>query len=216
MEFLTQQNRRLAGDIVDPRYAISARGKRVVIIGGGDTGSDCAGTCMRQGAKSVQQFELLPQPPEARSPSTPWPLWPMQLRTSHAHEEGCERTWSVATTAFSGAHNVVDTLHAVRIETRTRPDGGVVHSPVSGTHFTVEADLVLLAMGFAGAEDSRLLRDLGVRRDRGLPATDGTHRTEVDGVFVAGDARRGASLIVWAIREGRDAAAQIDEYVRRR
>jgi glutamate synthase (NADPH/NADH) small chain len=215
MEFLTQQNRRLAGDIVDPRHAISARGKHVIIIGGGDTGSDCAGTCTRQGAKSVQQFELLPQPPETRSPSTPWPLWPMQLRTSHAHEEGCDRTWSVATTAFSGASGVVDTLHAVRIETRTRPDGGVVHSPVSGTHFTVDADLVLLAMGFAGPEDSRLLRDLGLQRDRGLSAAEGTHRTAVDGVFVAGDARRGASLIVWAIREGRDAAAQIDEYLRR-
>jgi glutamate synthase (NADPH/NADH) small chain len=215
MEFLTQQNHRQAGDVVDPRTTISARGQRVIIIGGGDTGSDCAGTAIRQGAKSVRQFELLPQPGETRSPSTPWPLWPMQLRTSHAHEEGCERTWSVATTAFAGAAGTVRVLHAVRVETETTSDGVLVNRPAKGTEFTMDADLVLLAMGFAGAEDSTLLRDLGVARERGLVATDGTHRSDVDGVFVAGDARRGASLIVWAIREGRDAAAQIDQYLRK-
>ena len=213
MEFLTQQNRRLAGDVIDPRVAIGARGKRVVIIGGGDTGSDCAGTCIRQGAKSVRQFELLPQPPETRSSSTPWPLWPMQLRTSHAHEEGAERTWSIATTAFSGMKGAVRALHAVRVETQTGPDGSVVHRPIKGTEHTLEADLVLLALGFSGPEDGRLLRDAGVRIERGVIPTNGAHRTTVDGVFVAGDARRGASLLVWAIREGRDAATEIDEYL---
>jgi glutamate synthase (NADPH/NADH) small chain len=213
VDFLTQQNRRLAGDVIDPRRAIGARGKHVIIIGGGDTGSDCAGTCIRQGAKSVRQYELLPEPPEARSPSTPWPLWPMQLRTSHAHEEGAERAWSVATTAFSGDNGSVRELHAIRVETQLTDDGRFTTRPVRGTDFTTNVDLVLLAMGFAGVEDGRLVRELGVREERGAIATDERHSTEVEGVFAAGDARRGASLIVWAIREGRDAAAAIDAYL---
>jgi glutamate synthase (NADPH/NADH) small chain len=212
MEFLTQQNRRLAGDLIDPRRSISARNKDVIIIGGGDTGSDCAGTCVRQGAKSVRQFELMPSPPESRSSSTPWPLWPMQLRTSHAHEEGCVREWSVATTGFSGAAGSVRWLQAVRVES-LRANGGVTTRPVAGTEYMTPVDLVLLAMGFAGVEDSPLLRDLGVRQERGAIATDAEHRTSVDGVFAAGDSRRGASLIVWAIREGRDAAAAIDRHL---
>jgi glutamate synthase (NADPH/NADH) small chain len=237
MDFLTAQNLRLeraaqparvarelgdlgnvgafggSGDVRASR-SIDAVGKRVVIIGGGDTGSDCAGTCVRQGARSVRQFELLPQPPSTRAPSTPWPLWPMQLRTSHAHEEGCEREWSVATTAFSGADGRVQKLHGVRLERRALPDGRVDFARIPGSEFQLEADLVLLAMGFVGPAKTRLLIDLGLQFDsRGAIAADAAHRTSVPGVFVAGDARRGASLIVWAIREGRDAAESIHSWL---
>jgi glutamate synthase (NADPH/NADH) small chain len=214
MDFLTQQNRRLAGDRFDPSDEITAHDKRVVIIGGGDTGSDCAGTCHRQGARSVHQFELLPRPPVERAGSTPWPLWPMKLRSSHAHEEGCEREWSVATTAFSGEQGRVRALHAVRVDTRAGADGCSELGPVAGTEFVVRADLVLLAMGFTGPTDPQLLADLGVARDaRGAVATDDAHRASVPGLFAAGDVRRGASLIVWAIREGRDAAAAMHQYL---
>ena len=214
MDFLEQQNRRLAGDVVESSRTISAKGKRVVIIGGGDTGSDCAGTCHRQGALSVNQFELLPQPPAARADSTPWPLWPMSLRTSHAHEEGCERQWSVATTALSGIRGTVSALHAIRVELRTDERGHQTIVPVRGSELAMDADLVLLAMGFTGPSQSDLFAGLGVECDgRGAVTTDSAHRTNVDGVFAAGDVRRGASLIVWAIREGRDAAAAIHDYV---
>ena len=215
MDFLTQQNRRNAGDSVRREKAISARGKHVVIIGGGDTGSDCAGTCIRQGARSVHQLELMPQPPAERADSTPWPLWPMQLRTSHAHEEGAERGWSVSTTRFSGAHGRVERVHGVRVETRLDEFGRTRVMPVPASDFTLDADLVLLAMGFTGPEPSRLLDDLGVARDaRGNVAIDTGHRTSAAGVYAAGDVQRGASLIVWAIRSGRDAAAAIDRDLR--
>ncbi len=214
MDFLASQNRRLAGD-ARAGTGSEARDRRVVIIGGGDTGSDCAGTCLRQGARSVRQFELLPQPPIDRAASTPWPLWPMQLRTSHAHEEGCDRAWSVATTAFSGDNGRVKRIHAVRMEKQEFFDGTTHYEQLPGTAFEMEADLVLLAMGFAGPVKSRLLADLSVELDgRGNIATDGAHRTVVPGVFAAGDANRGASLIVWAIREGRDAADSIDRWLR--
>jgi glutamate synthase (NADPH/NADH) small chain len=213
MDFLTAQNRRLEGR--ELAGAEDARDKRVVIIGGGDTGSDCAGTCVRQGARSVRQFELLPQPPASRAGSTPWPLWPMQLRTSHAHEEGCEREWSVATTAFSGEDGRVQRLHAARMERKVFADGHTDFARMPDTDFELEADLVLLAMGFTGPVKSRLLADLAVDLDaRGAIATDREHRTSVPGIFAAGDARRGASLIVWAIREGRDAADSIDHWLR--
>jgi glutamate synthase (NADPH/NADH) small chain len=215
MDFLTAQNRNL--EVTSFGGTMDARGRRVVIIGGGDTGSDCAGTCVRQGARSVRQFELLPAPPASRAPSTPWPLWPMQLRTSHAHEEGCDREWSVATTAFSGDHGHVKRIHAVRLERQVFADGRTDFARMPGTEFELEADLVLLAMGFTGPVKSRLLADLEVRLDsRGNIATDGEHRTSVPGVFSAGDARRGASLIVWAIREGRDAADSINSWLRSR
>jgi glutamate synthase (NADPH/NADH) small chain len=226
MEFLTAQNRQLEKDALPDaraRYPLpdtsvplsDARDRRVVIIGGGDTGSDCAGTCVRQGARSVRQFELLPAPPASRAPSTPWPLWPMQLRTSHAHEEGCDREWSVATTAFSGEDGRVERIHAVRLERRVLADGRTDFARMPGTEFELEADLVLLAMGFTGPVKSTLLVDLGLELDgRGNVATDGAHRTSVPGVFSAGDARRGASLIVWAIREGRDVADAIDNWLR--
>ena len=232
MDFLTAQNRRLEGNelpasrfplpstsypLSATRYPlpdIDARDRRVVIIGGGDTGSDCAGTCVRQGARSVRQFELLPQPPASRASSTPWPLWPMQLRTSHAHEEGCDREWSVATTAFSGENGRVQRLHAARLERQVFADGRSDYVRMPGTEFEIEADLVLLAMGFTGPVKSRLLVDLDVELDaRGNIATDHLHRTSAPGVFAAGDARRGASLIVWAIREGRDAAESIEQFL---
>ena len=205
MEYLPQQNRRCEGDEVPGQ--ILAAGKHIVIIGGGDTGADCLGTCHRQGVLSVTQFELLPQPPQERSPSTPWPLWPMQLRTEGAHEEGGKRDWSVSTVGFTGdAAGRVRQLQAVRVDAKL--------NPVPGTEFSVEAALVLLAMGFTGPVKSGLIEQLGVDLDaRGNVATDGAHMSSLPGVFAAGDMRRGQSLVVWAIAEGRRAAAGIDRYL---
>lgn len=208
MDFLEEQNRRVAGD-----GAVSgetAKDKHVVIIGGGDTGSDCAGVALRQGAKSVTQFELLSRPPADRAGSTPWPLWPMQLRSSHAHEEGCQRDWEVATTSFTGTGGRVDTLHAARVNQLLRADGTLEVVPTETT-FTVQADLVLLAMGFQGSGNDALTSALGVSCDGRGNTTTTDYRTNVRGVYAAGDRRRGASLIVWAIREGRDAAASIHQ-----
>ena len=214
MPFLEQQNRRLAGDAIAGDDEITARGKRVVIIGGGDTGSDCAGVCHRQGALSVTQFEVNAPPPIERAASTPWPLWPMKLRTSHAHEEGCEREWSVATTELSGDEGAVRALRTVRVETRRGEDGHAIATAIPGTERTIPADLVLLAMGFTGPDDAPLLDASGIARSaRTTVATDARFRTSAPGVFAAGDVRRGASLIVWAIREGRDAAAAIEEHL---
>src|SRR5260221_6606438 len=213
MDLLRQQNERLLGAHVDPAHEISARGKHVVIIGGGDTGSDCAGTCIRQGAKSVTQFELMPQPPVTRASSTPWPLWPMQLRTSHAHDEGTEREWNTATTAFSGEGGAVRRLHGVRVDVGVASNGSTEVVRRAASEFDIPADLVVLAMGFQGTEDAPWLRELGVGLKRGVIDTRTTYETQGPGVFAAGDARRGASLIVWAIREGRDAAEEIDQYL---
>jgi glutamate synthase (NADPH/NADH) small chain len=216
MDFLTQQNRRGAGDDVSAERQINAKDKRVIIIGGGDTGSDCAGTCIRQGALSVRQFELLPQPPAEASPATPWPLWPMQLRSSHAHEEGCEREWSVATTAFAGESGVLRALRTQRVVPVFQADVRTVLEAVAGSEQVIEAELVLLAMGFTGVTGEWSNAPGAVQLDaRGVVASQGNYRTSVDGVFAAGDARRGASLIVWAIREGRDAAAEIDRFLAR-
>ncbi|TKB74997.1 MAG: glutamate synthase subunit beta [Nitrospira sp.] len=209
MDYLTQQNKRNAGEtiVAEP---ITAKGKRVVIIGGGDTGSDCLGTAHRQGAREVRQFELLPEPPPQRAASTPWPLWPMQLRTSHAHEEGCDRRWSVSTTKCSGRDGQVSTLHANRVAFE---QGKFV--PIPNTEFELDADLVLLAMGFTGPVQAGLLDSLGVTYDaRGTVTVDDQFMTNLDGVFAAGDTKRGASLIVWAIAEGRKAAAGVDQYLR--
>ncbi len=217
MEYLTQQNKINAGDRIDPSQRISAQGKRVVIIGGGDTGSDCLGTVHRQGAVQVAQFELLPQPPPNRADSTPWPLWPMQLRSSHAHEEGCKREWSVSTKRFSGKNGQVTKLSAVRVELKKDDQGRPQFVEMPGTDFELDVDLVLLAMGFTGPIKEGLLTDLGVKLDtRGNAAVDENYMTNVEGVFSCGDAKRGASLIVWAIREGRDAAKGIDQYLRKK
>jgi glutamate synthase (NADPH) small chain len=209
MDYLVQQNKRNAGDIITEE-PITAKGKRVVIIGGGDTGSDCLGTTHRQGCLEVHQFELLPEPPPARAASTPWPLWPMQLRTSHAHEEGCDRQWSVSTTRFSGHNGHVTKLHAHRV---TFENGRFL--PMPGTEFEMAVDLVLLAMGFTGPVKNGLLDSLGVKYDaRGNVAVDENYMTSVEGVFAGGDVKRGASLIVWAIAEGRKMAAGVDKYLR--
>jgi glutamate synthase (NADPH) small chain len=215
MDFLEQQNRRVAGEHVPNEIAISATAKRVIVIGGGDTGSDCSGTCHRQGAASVVQLELMPQPPASRDASTPWPLWPMQLRTSHAHEEGAGRDWSIATTELSGRDGRVQKLHAVRVAPVAGADGRTRFEPIAGTELAIEADLVLLAMGFEGPSREGPHAQLGVALDaRGCVLTDAHHETTVPGVFAAGDAHRGASLVVWAIREGRDAAHAMDAHLR--
>jgi len=217
MDYLTEQNKINAGDRVKPEGRISAAGKRVVIIGGGDTGSDCLGTAHRQGAKEIHQFELLPQPPPNRAASTPWPLWPMMLRTSHAHEEGCQREWSVSTKRFIGKDGQVTHLQAIRVEMKTDASGRTQFIEMPGTEFDLKVDLVLLAMGFSGPVKDGLLNDLGVRIDaRGCVAVDQNQMTSVEGVFASGDMKRGASLIVWAIREGRDAARGIDQFLRTR
>jgi glutamate synthase (NADPH/NADH) small chain len=209
MEYLPQQNHRCEGDMLAPSESILATGKRVIIIGGGDTGADCLGTAHRQRALSVHQFELLPKPPDQRSPLTPWPLWPMQLRTESAHEEGGTREWSVATTRFSGdEHGNVRCLHGVRVGPPPRFEA------VAGSEFTLEADLVLLAMGFLGPVKNGMLERLEVKLDgRGNVATDARYMSSVEGVFAAGDLRRGQSLVVWAIAEGRKAAAEMDTWL---
>ncbi len=208
MEFLPQQNRRCEGDTVAESEAILATGKRVVIIGGGDTGADCLGTSHRQGALSVTQFELLPQPPDTRSPATPWPLWPMQLRVESSHEEGGVRDWSVSTVEFTGdADGRVWQLHGMRVGPPPR------FEPIPGSGFTLDADLVLLAMGFLGPVRNGMIEQLGVELDqRGNIATT-NHMSSVPGVFAAGDMRRGQSLVVWAIAEGRKAARAMDVYL---
>jgi glutamate synthase (NADPH/NADH) small chain len=209
MEYLPQQNRRCHGDNLDAETEILATGKRVVIIGGGDTGADCLGTCHRQKPLSVHQFEIMPKPPEERSPSTPWPLWPMQLRTEGAHEEGGVRDWSIATTKFTGsASGCVEQLHGVRV------GPAPTFKAIPGTEFTLDADLVLIAMGFVGPVRNGMIEQLGVKLDaRGNVATDQNHMSSVPGVFAAGDMRRGQSLVVWAIAEGRKTAVCVDAYL---
>ncbi|MBK7259226.1 MAG: glutamate synthase subunit beta [Ignavibacteriae bacterium] len=209
MEFLPQQNHRVAGDKIDPTHEILATGKSVVIIGGGDTGADCLGTSIRQGATVIHQLEIMPKPPLERAASTPWPLWPMQLRTETSHEEGGERQWGVATTKFEGDdQGNVKRLHLVQVGPPPS------FAPVAGTDFTIDADLVLIAMGFTGPKQKGLLEQLNVELDaRGNVKTDGQYMSSVPGVFSAGDMRRGQSLVVWAIAEGRKVAKAIDAYL---
>jgi glutamate synthase (NADPH/NADH) small chain len=210
IDFLIPQNRRCDGLPLGEAQDISACGKRVVVIGGGDTGADCVGTAHRQKAASVLQLELLPKPPDSRSSSTPWPLWPLQLRTESSHEEGGTRDWGIATTKFTGdEHGNVKLLHATRVGPPPK------FEPLAGTEFTIEADLVLLAMGFTGPVRNGMLDQLGVALDsRGNVATDANSMTSVPCVFAAGDMRRGQSLIVWAIAEGRAAAKGVDAFLR--
>jgi glutamate synthase (NADPH/NADH) small chain len=207
MDFLPQSNKVCEGDTVLDQ--ILATGKRVVIIGGGDTGADCLGTSHRHKAAHISQFELMPKPPEERSPQTPWPLWPMQLRVESSHEEGGLRDWSVSTTRFSGDEDGnVRKLHGVRVG--PPPNFEVIPD----SEFEMDVDLVLLAMGFTGPVRGGLLDALGVALDaRGNVATDQKYMSSAPGVFAAGDARRGQSLVVWAIAEGRKAARSVDEFL---
>jgi glutamate synthase (NADPH/NADH) small chain len=213
MEFLPQQNKVVAGDSVD--HQIKASGKHVVIIGGGDTGSDCVGTSNRHGAASIVQFELLPQPPQSENKPLVWPNWPIKLRTSSSHEEGCQRDWAVTTKRFEGRDGKVEKLIAARVEWQKDATGAMKMVEVPGSEFELKADLVLFAMGFVGPDGSGLLAQLGVDRDaRSNVKADTEHyRTSVPKVFAAGDMRRGQSLVVWAIREGRQAARAVDEFL---
>jgi glutamate synthase (NADPH/NADH) small chain len=207
MEYLPWANRVQEGDLDEP--PITADGKRVVIIGGGDTGADCLGTALRQGASSIHQFEIMPRPPETRPDATPWPTYPLMFRVSSAHEEGGERIFAVNTAEFVGSDGAVAGLSAHEVEMR---DGRF--EKVDGTDFELDAELVLLAMGFVGPEREGLLTDLGVEFDaRGNVARGTNYETTVPGVFVAGDMGRGQSLIVWAIAEGRAAGAGVDAYL---
>jgi glutamate synthase (NADPH/NADH) small chain len=211
MEYLPQQNKRNAGDDVPGQ--ILATGKHVVVLGGGDTGSDCIGTAIRQGAASVTNFELMPQPPVAENKSLTWPNWPMKLRVSSSHEEGCERDFSIATKGFSGEGGKVKVLHAVRLAWKTDERGALRATEIPGSEFDVPADLVLLAMGYLHPVKRGMLEQLGVTLDpRGnVKADTNRYQTSNPKVFAAGDMRRGQSLVVWAIREGRQAARAVDE-----
>ena len=210
MEFLPQQNRVVAGEVVPDQ--IKATGKHVVVIGGGDTGSDCVGTSNRQGAASVTQFEVMPRPPEQENKPLIWPYWPMKLRTSSSHEEGCQRDWAVATKELTGINGKIEKLRAVRVEWK---DGKMQEVP--GSEIEMKADLVLLAMGFVSPVQ-QILEAFGVEKDgrgnaKAVTEGAGYYQTSVAKVFAAGDMRRGQSLVVWAIREGRQAARAVDEYL---
>lgn len=215
MEFLSQQNRRVAGDTIPSRDEITARGKHVVVIGGGDTGSDCVGTSRRQGARSITQIELLPMPPEERTLYNPWPTWPLTMRTSSSHEEGCERLWSIQTKEFEGEGGAVRRMRCVRLEW-SEPDrsGRRTFREIPGSQFVLRADLVLLAMGFVHVEHGPLVRDLGIATDsRGNIVVGADSMTGTPGVFAAGDSVLGASLVVRAIAQGRRAAEGVNRYL---
>ena len=211
MEFLTQQNKRVAGDDetrAAPRGTLVATGKNVIVIGGGDTGSDCVGTSNRQGAKSVTQIEIMPKPPEKEDKALTWPDWPMKLRTSSSHEEGVSRDWAILTKEVLGENGEVTGLKCVRIEWVDRE-----MREIEGSEFVIPADLILLAMGFTGPRKAGMIAQSGVRlSDRGnVDANTDDYRTSEEMIFACGDMRRGQSLVVWAIREGRQAARSIDE-----
>lgn len=213
MEFLPLQNKINAGDVIAGDRMISANGKRVVILGGGDTGSDCLGTSNRQGAASVFQYELLAKPPEVRTADMPWPNWPMILRTSTSHEEGVIRDWSINTKKFTGSNGRVEKLHGVRLNWKT-DNGRMVMEEIAGSEFELDCDLVLLALGFLGPEPDSVVGQLGLKLDqRSNIECDANYMSSMPGVFAAGDARRGQSLVVWAIWEGREAARGIDQYL---
>jgi glutamate synthase (NADPH/NADH) small chain len=214
MEYLTLSNKRCEGDHVPDERFITAKDKRVVIIGGGDTGADCLGTVHRQGARSVHQFELLPRPPDARAADNPWPQWPNVFRVSSAHDEGGERVYAVSTQRFTGdAGGRVTQLHAVKVDV-VREGGRLDFQPVAGSEFTLDVDLVLLAMGFVGPERAGPIEELGLKlTERGNVARDPNWMTSAPGVFTCGDMQRGQSLIVWAIAEGRSCAAGVDRWL---
>ncbi len=207
MDFLPQQNRRVSGEPAGDVEPILATGKRVVVIGGGDTGSDCIGTSFRQGALSVVNFEIMPMPPEKENKLLTWPDWPLKLRTSSSHEEGAQREFSVLTQKFTGENGQVKKLHCVHIDDRFKP--------VPGTEFELDADLVLLAMGFVHPEHEGMIQSLGLALDQrgNVRANTEDYKSSLDKVFTAGDMRRGQSLVVWAIREGRQAAHAVDKFL---
>ncbi len=216
MDFLVPQNKRVAGDDearAAPKGTISAKGKHVIVIGGGDTGSDCVGTSNRHGAQSVTQLEVMPQPPERENKALTWPDWPLKMRTSSSHEEGAERDFAVLTKRAVGKNGRVEALECVRIDWVKGADGRMAMVEVPGSAFTLKADLVLLAMGFLGPRKAGMVEEAGVALDpRGnVAASVRDYRTSVPRVFAAGDMRRGQSLVVWAIREGRQCARSIDE-----
>ncbi len=211
MQYLPQQNRMVMGESLS--HAITAKDKDVIVIGGGDTGSDCVGTAIRQGAKSVVNFELLPRPSEERPPHQPWPFWPMRLRTSSSHEEGGQRFWKIVTKEFVGAGGRVRRLKTVNVDFQpVGPGGRMEMVELPGTEYEWKADLVLLALGFLGPEPDGIVAQLGVELDeRNNVRTDDRYRTSVPRVYAAGDMRRGQSLVVWAISEGRECARCVDE-----
>jgi glutamate synthase (NADPH/NADH) small chain len=207
MDYLPQQNRRFSGETPIEVEPILAAGKHVVVIGGGDTGSDCIGTAFRQGALSVTNFEIMPQPPLHENKMLTWPDWPLKLRTSSSHEEGVERDFAVMTTKFTGENGDVKKLHCVRVDGKMKP--------VPGSEFDVAADLVLLATGFVHPVHEGMIKGLNLALDQrgNVNASTDNYRTSIDKVFAAGDMRRGQSLVVWAIREGRQAAHAVDKYL---
>lgn len=214
LDYLIQQNMVVKGAAIPEDRIIRALDKNVVVIGGGDTGSDCVGTANRQGARSVTQLELLPQPPPTRSAGEPWPLWPKLMKTSSSHEEGCTRMWNISTKKFTGSRGRVAGIAARRVEWSTGADGAPSMEEVPGSEFTLDAELVLIAMGFVHPVHTGLVADLGLALDgRGNIAIDDNRMTSVDGVFSAGDSSRGASLVVHAIQDGRMAAEGIDRYL---
>jgi glutamate synthase (NADPH/NADH) small chain len=216
MDFLTQQNKRVGGEVLNAPKEILAANKTVVVIGGGDTGSDCIGTSLRQGAKEVIQLEILPKPPIERPLQNPWPTWPVILRESHAHKEGGERKWSITTKAFTGESNSVRKLKCAEVEwIKKEPDGPLVPREREGTEFEISADLVILAMGFVGPGNETLIKTFGIALDeRGNVKADERQMTSIEGVFTAGDMTTGQSLIVRAIANGRKAANAIAAYLR--
>jgi len=214
LDYLTQANIRASGGKIAVDKSIDAKGKKVVVIGGGDTGADCVGVAHRQGAKYVVQIELLPKPPEYRSPDYPWPKYPSILKTSTSHQEGGKRQWSIATKQFQGESGKVKKLSCVRVEFEKDAQGQSVMKEIKGSEFVIEADLVIIAMGFLHTEHNGLVKDLGLELDiKGNVKTDENYMTKVSGIFSAGDMRRGQSLVVWAILEGRKTAHYIDKYL---
>jgi glutamate synthase (NADPH/NADH) small chain len=218
MDFLPQQNKRVAGDpepVAAPGGTITAKGKHVVVIGGGDTGSDCIGTSTRQGARSITQLEILPKPPDKENKALVWPDWPLKLRTSSSQEEGCERDWAVLTKQALGASGRVEALECIRVEWMQGPDGRWAMQEMPDSTFELKADLVLLAMGFLGPRKLGMVEQAGVKLDpRGnIAANTLDYQSSVPKIFAAGDMRRGQSLVVWAIREGRQCARAVDEFL---